>query len=112
LNSDDGGGDRGTPQQQSLDGEPRADAGEQAEVVALSGGGGACFDGVLAKLAEDEQHAGAGHVAVVVQRPHSSPDSSLRDRITILVNLGLFRHFETVTNIRTWIRSHRYWRML
>ena len=30
----------------------------------------------------------------------------------IFVNLGLFRHFETVTNIRTWIKSHRYWRML
>ena len=32
--------------------------------------------------------------------------------ITIFVILGLFRHFETVTNIRTWIRSHIYWRML
>jgi hypothetical protein len=32
--------------------------------------------------------------------------------ITIFVNLGFFRHFETVTNIRTWIKSHRYWRML
>ena len=32
--------------------------------------------------------------------------------ITIFVNLGLFRHFETVTNTRTWIKSHRYWRML
>jgi hypothetical protein len=32
--------------------------------------------------------------------------------ITIFVNLGLFQHFETVTNIRTWIKSHRYWRML
>ena len=32
--------------------------------------------------------------------------------ITIFVNLGLFRHFETVSNIRTWIISHRYWRML
>jgi hypothetical protein len=32
--------------------------------------------------------------------------------ITIFVNLGLFRHFETVTNIRTWMKSHRYWRML
>jgi hypothetical protein len=32
--------------------------------------------------------------------------------ITIFVNLGLFRHFETITNIRTWIKSHRYWRML
>jgi hypothetical protein len=31
---------------------------------------------------------------------------------TIFVNLGVFRHFETVTNIRTWIKSHRYWRML
>ena len=30
--------------------------------------------------------------------------------ITIFVNLGLFRHFETVTNMRTWIKSHRYWR--
>jgi hypothetical protein len=28
------------------------------------------------------------------------------------VNLGLFRHFEIVTNIRTWIKSHKYWRML
>ena len=27
-------------------------------------------------------------------------------QITIFVNLGLFRHFETVTNIRTWIKSH------
>jgi hypothetical protein len=26
-------------------------------------------------------------------------------QITIFVNLGLFRHFETVTNIRTWIKS-------
>jgi hypothetical protein len=33
-------------------------------------------------------------------------------KITIFVNLGLFRHFETVTNIRAWIKSHRYWRML
>jgi hypothetical protein len=32
--------------------------------------------------------------------------------ITIFVNLGLFRHFETVTNIRTSIKSHIYWRML
>ena len=34
------------------------------------------------------------------------------DNITIFVNLGLFRHFETVTYIRTWIKSHKYWRML
>ena len=26
-------------------------------------------------------------------------------KITIFVNLGLFRHFDTVTNIRTWIKS-------
>ena len=26
---------------------------------------------------------------------------------SIFVNLGLFLHFETVTNIRTWIKSHR-----
>ena len=32
--------------------------------------------------------------------------------ITIFVMLGLFRHSETVTNIKTWIKSHRYWRML
>ena len=32
--------------------------------------------------------------------------------ITIFVNLGHFRHFETVTTIRTWIKSHRYWRIL
>ena len=32
--------------------------------------------------------------------------------ITIFVNLGLFRHFETVSTIRTWIKSHKYWRML
>ena len=25
-------------------------------------------------------------------------------KITIFVNLGLFRHFEAVTNIRTWIK--------
>ena len=35
-----------------------------------------------------------------------------RSLITIFVNLGLFRHFETITNIRTWIKSHRYWKML
>ena len=39
----------------------------------------------------------------------SSPDKIW---ITIFVNLGPFRHFETVTNIRTWIKSHRFWRML
>ena len=32
--------------------------------------------------------------------------------ITVFVNLGFFRHFETVTNIRTWIKSHKHWRML
>ena len=32
--------------------------------------------------------------------------------ITIFVNLRFFWHFETVTNIRTWIKSHKYWRML
>ena len=30
------------------------------------------------------------------------------DKIPIFVNLGLFWHFETVTMIRTWIKSHRY----
>ena len=51
---------------------------------------------------------------------HNSMSSSNYDlvlyfyytQITIFVNLGLFRHFETVTNIRTWIKSHWYWRML
>ena len=38
---------------QSLNGKPRADADEQAEGIALLSGGGVCFDGVLAKLAED-----------------------------------------------------------
>jgi hypothetical protein len=37
---------------------------------------------------------------------------TLDDSITIFVNLGFFWHFETVTNIRTWIISHKYWRML
>ena len=32
--------------------------------------------------------------------------------ITIFVNLGFFWHFETITNIRTSIKSHIYWRML
>ena len=32
--------------------------------------------------------------------------------ITIFLNLGFFRHFETITSIRTWIKSHRFWRML
>ena len=31
---------------------------------------------------------------------------------TIFIKLGLFWHFETITNIRTRIKSHRYWRML
>jgi hypothetical protein len=34
------------------------------------------------------------------------------DHITTFVNLGFFLHFETTTNIRTWIKSPRYWRML
>jgi hypothetical protein len=34
------------------------------------------------------------------------------NNITIFINLGLFRHFEIVTNIRTWIKSHKFWRML
>ena len=37
---------------------------------------------------------------------------TLKHFITILIRLGLFRHFETFRNIRTWIKSHRYWRML
>ena len=32
--------------------------------------------------------------------------------ISIFVDLGFFLHFETVTNIKTWIKSQRYWRML
>ena len=32
--------------------------------------------------------------------------------IIIFINLGFFGRFETVTNIRTWIKSHRCWRML
>ena len=32
--------------------------------------------------------------------------------ITMFVNLGFFWHFETITNIRTWIKSHRYWSIL
>jgi hypothetical protein len=32
--------------------------------------------------------------------------------VTIFVNLGFFLAFETVTNIRTWIKSHIYWRIL
>ena len=32
--------------------------------------------------------------------------------ITIVVNLGLCGHFEIVANIRTWTKSHGYWRML
>ena len=32
--------------------------------------------------------------------------------ITIFVNLGLFRHFSTFTNIRTSIKSNIYWGML
>ena len=32
--------------------------------------------------------------------------------ITIFINLGLFWHFEIAINIRTWIKSHKYWRML
>ena len=36
-------------------------------------------------------------------------DSNVTPLITIFVNLG---HFEIVTNIRTWIKPHRCWRML
>ena len=32
--------------------------------------------------------------------------------IIIFANLGLFRHFETIIHIRTWIKSHIFWRML
>ena len=44
--------------------------------------------------------------------PESIFDNNMHELITIFVNLGLFWHFETVTNIRTWIESHKYWRML
>jgi hypothetical protein len=44
--------------------------------------------------------------------PHSGGSLAKIVEITIFVNLGLFWHFETITNIRTWLKSHRYWRML
>jgi hypothetical protein len=52
--------------------------------------------------------------AIMCQRPEfmSMLQTLLGGWITIFVNLGFFRHFETVTNIRTWIKSHKYWRML
>jgi hypothetical protein len=44
------------------------------------------------------------------RKPLSLHDKETNTNIlhTIFVNLGLFQHFETVTNIRTWIKSHRY----
>ena len=43
---------------------------------------------------------------------HIWPTNGYKSNISIFVNLGLFWHLETVTNIRTWIKSHIYWRML
>ena len=48
---------------------------------------------------------------VGIEGPYSDFDDILTS-ITIFVNLGIFRNFETVTNIRTWIESHKFWRML
>jgi hypothetical protein len=51
-------------------------------------------------------------VEVLTLKLQNNYTSYRSTEITIFVNLGLFRHFETVTNIRTWIKSHRDWRML
>ena len=56
-----------------------------------------------AKLATPEQES----IAAASER-----EAQEIEVITIFVTLGLFRHFETVKNIRTWIKSHKYWRML
>jgi hypothetical protein len=52
------------------------------------------------------------HLKSKLERDRPKPNFTKFVSITIFVNLGLFRHFETVTNIRTWIKWHRYWRML
>ena len=49
---------------------------------------------------------------LVTISPPNQQQQQQQQHCTIFVNLGLFRHFETVTNIRTWRKSHRYWRML
>ena len=41
-----------------------------------------------------------------------STRKSTKINITIFVNLEIFRHFEIVTNMRTWIQLHKYWRLL
>ncbi|TVU51386.1 hypothetical protein EJB05_02812, partial [Eragrostis curvula] len=48
-----------------LDGKSRAEPEEDAPVLALAGGGQPILGGALAHLVEDEEHAGAGHVAVL-----------------------------------------------
>ena len=66
-----------------------------------------CYD--LLQHKESEQHAWREGIERYPLIPFVS---ELENVCTIFVNLGLFRHFEIVTNMRTWIKSHIYWRML
>nr|ACN25787.1 unknown [Zea mays] len=59
------GGDGDAVEHDGLDGEARAEAEEDAPVEPLAGGGLAVLGGALAHLVQDEEHAGAGHVAVL-----------------------------------------------
>ena len=54
-------------QHKSLEGEAGAEADEEAEVVALAGGGGTELERAVADLVEDEEHGGGGHVAELGQ---------------------------------------------
>jgi hypothetical protein len=52
------------------------------------------------------------HISQQVQTWFGRVSLIAEERYYSLYHLGLFWHFETVTNIRTWIESHRYWRIL
>ena len=58
-------------------------------------------------MVNSQQNLGGG-----INRRWTTRKPPEKTHITIFVNLGFSWHFETVTNIRTWIKSHKYWRML
>ena len=73
------GGDGDAVEDDGLDCEAGAEAEEDAPVEALAGGGAAVLGGALAHLVEDEEHAGARHVAILSQDVAGGTEPGLVD---------------------------------